>query len=108
MDVIPDAGSVVGRIVPPEDLDARPPPQRYIEDQRNQMGLRFMRLAVALDRARHIKVAEARIFETMAKIHPSEHLFHQQLALAIGIGGLELRVFEDRRGLRLAVARRSR
>ena len=68
------------------------------------MRLRLMRLAIALDRAGHIEVAQAGVFEPMAEVHPAEHLFDQQLAFAVRIGGLELRVFKDRGGLRLAVA----
>ena len=108
MDVVPDAGSVLGRIVPPEDLDVRPPSQRHIENQWNQVRLRLMRLAVAFDRACHVEVAQTRIFKPVAEVHPPQHLFDQQLAFAIRIGGLQLCVFKDRRGLGLAIAGGSR
>src|SRR5438552_7858843 len=96
MDVIPDAGSVLGRIVSSKDLDACSAPERHIENQRNQMRVRLVRLAVAFDSARHIEVAKARIFESMTQIHPAKHLFDQEPALAVRIGGLELSVFKDR------------
>src|SRR5437763_13269703 len=108
MDVIPDAGSVLGRIVSSKDLDACSAPERHIENQRNQMRLRLMRLAVAFDSTRHIEVAKARIFESMTKIHPAKHLFDQELDLAVSIGGLELCVINDRGCFGLPVARGSR
>ena len=55
--------------------------------------------AIALDRACDVEVTQAGIAHTMDLVHPAEDVFDQQFALAIGVGGLELRVFQNGRVL---------
>ena len=62
------------------------PPQRDIQNQGDQMRLGLVRLAIAFDRAGHVEVAQARIAKAVDAVQPGQHLLHQQLALAIGIG----------------------
>ncbi len=67
------------------------------------MRFRLVRLTIALNRACHVEVAQAGVFQPMAEIHPSKHVFDEQLAFSVRIRGLEFRVFENRGGLRFAV-----
>ena len=49
VDVVANAGSVLGWIVAAKDLDACSSAERDVEDQRNEVRFRFVRFAVAFD-----------------------------------------------------------
>ena len=108
MDVVADAGAVARRVILPEDLDALAPSQRHVQDQGDQVRFRFMRFAISFDGAGHVEVAQAGVAKPVNAVEPAQHVLHQQLALAVRVGRLKLRIFQDRRTDRLTVARRRR
>ncbi len=75
-----------------------------VEDEGDQVGLRLVGLAVSLDGSGDVEVAETGVAEAMDAIEPGEHLFDQQLALAVGVGGEQPGVFGDGGRFGLAVA----
>src|ERR1035441_1142972 len=54
------------------------------------------------------EVAQAGIAKPVNAVEPAQHVLHQQLALAVWVGRLKLRILQNRRAHRLAVARRRR
>ena len=57
----------------------------------------------AFVRAGHIEVAQRGVTQAVDAIEPGQHLLHQELGLAVGIGRREARIFLNRNGFRLAV-----
>ncbi len=50
-----------------------------------------------------VEVAQRGVAEAVDLVHPAEHVLDQELGFAVGVGGLEARVFGDGDGFRLAV-----
>src|SRR3984885_15770696 len=103
VNIVADAGAIRRRIVLAEDLDALSAPQGYVEDQRDEVRFRLMRLTASLYRACDVEITEAGIAQTVDSVHPRQHVLYQPLALAIGIGLRQCGVLLDRRALRLTV-----
>src|SRR5947209_1087163 len=104
VDVVANAGSVLGGIVLTEDLDARAAAQGDVEDERNEVRLGLVRLAVAFDGAGDVEVAEAGVAQAVDAVDPGEHVFDEELAFAVGVGGQKAGVFGDGSGFWFAVA----
>ncbi|MNC27245.1 hypothetical protein D3C75_754120 [compost metagenome] len=105
MQVIPDAGAVLGGIVVTIDGDKRPFAQGYLENHGNQVGFRIMVLAdfSALMGAAGVEITQRYIFNIMGHIEPFHHFFHGQLGFAVGVGREGAVGLENRHILRLAV-----
>ena len=108
VDVIADAGTVVGRVIVAVDPDGGTASQCDIEDKRDQVRLGFMGFSAddstwALCRTGHIEVAKGRVAKAVDAMKPRQHVLHEQLGLAVSVGGLESRILLDGDGFRLSV-----
>src|SRR6516165_6720239 len=63
VDVVADAGAVLGGVVVAKDLDASPAAEGDVEDERDEVRLGLVRLAVAVDGSGDIEVAQAGVAE---------------------------------------------
>src|ERR1017187_944617 len=108
MDVIADAGAVGGGIVVAIDADRLAASEGYIEDERNEVGFRFVGFAAgdaagAFRSTRDVEVAERGVAQAVDSIEPLEHVLDEKLGFPIIVGGAEARIFLDRDRLRLAI-----
>ena len=89
VDVVPDAGAVRRGVVGTEELQAVPPALRHRQDERDEVGLRPVILADGAVRPgpRHVEVPQGAVFQAIGPVAPLEHFFHDELALAVGVGG---------------------
>ena len=98
VDVVANAGTVGSRVVRAEDVHVFQAAQSYVENPRNKMCLRLVRLAaIRAHRACRVEVSQAGIAESVNLMEPSQHSLHQQLRLAIRIRRTNGVVFLDRR-----------
>ena len=72
------------------------------------MRFRMMILALFARGARGVKIAQARIAQTVDALQPIQHLLDQQFRFAVSIGGLQQRGLFDRRFFRRAIKSRRR
>jgi hypothetical protein len=112
VDVVADAGAVGGGIVVAEDaMEAGGPGLRRAPagircDSGSWASPRVTPSLPALGRAGHVEVAQRGGAQAVNPVEPAEHVLHQQLGFAVGIGGLEARIFLNRH--RLPARRRRR
>ena len=105
VDIVPDAGAVLGGVVVAENGDLLPLAVGHLEDQGDQMGLRGVRLANGSGgmSAAGVEVPQGHIPQAMGPAGPGHHLLHGQLGLAVAVGGDGLVRLQDGDPLRLAV-----
>ncbi len=107
MDVVPDAGSVLGRVVVAEDL--HPAPGGHAGQYgRDQVGFRAVPFAepgavTRLVCARHVEVAQADRAEPVQPGELGERGVHGELRRPVRVGGAARIGFGDGRAFRLAV-----
>jgi hypothetical protein len=81
-----------GRVVVAIDANRGAPSQGDVENQRDQVRFRARALRRGSRprdprRAGHVEVAQRSIAQPVNAIQPGQHLLHQQLGLAVGVGG---------------------
>ena len=105
MDIIPDAGAVLGGIVVAKHADRLSLSQGHLENDGDQMGLRIVGLAdLAGDMGTAgVEVAQGHVFQAVGLGNPAHHVLHGQLGLAVAVGGHSTVVLQDGHPLRLTV-----
>ena len=90
VDIVPDAGAVLGGVVVAEDGHRLPLAQGHLEDDGDEVGLRVVGLAdlAGLVGAAGVEVPQAHIAQAVGLAHPVEHPLHRELCLAVGVGGM--------------------
>src|SRR2546426_4596172 len=89
MDIVADASPVGSRIVSAVDGDLLTLTQGYLQNQRDQMGLRLMGFPAIGSRAGSIEVTEAGVPQAVDAMKPRQHTFHEKLRFSIGIRRVE-------------------
>ena len=102
VDVVADGGAVGGGIVSAVDVDGTVL-GGGLEDERDQVGLGIVALAVALGGTGGVEVAQRGAGEASGGGGPAEHALEEELGLAVGVGGLRGGVFGDRQVFGIAV-----
>ena len=107
-DVVADAGPVGRSVIITEDGDMRPPAQRHLQDQRDEMALGAVVLADAAvgQGPGHIEITQGDIADAMGHRDPAHHGLHHQLAVPVRIGGPGGGILADGHAVGLAVDRR--
>ena len=110
MDVVSNTGAVLGVVVIAKNRNVLALSVGNLQNQRNQMRFRIVRLADFTGDmgATGVEVAQRYKPQAMCLPHPFEHLFHAQLGLAVAVGRLGLVRLQNRHALRLAVCRSCR
>src|SRR5690606_2749325 len=105
MDVVPDRGAILCRVVRSENREPFALAQQHLERHRDDMGLRPVVFAAFFCRARDIEIPERRVVQlVLLGVHRQE-LLDDPLGVAVGVDRLLRVVFPDREGFRLAVDR---
>ena len=89
----------------PKRLSFSPLAQGGGQHQGDEVGLGAVIFANApvAQGAGHVEVAQGHVFEAMGAVVPAEHALHDQLALAVGVGGFFGVLLVDGHIVRLAV-----
>ena len=112
VDVVADAGAVVGRVIFAEDFNGGAAAEGDVEDEGDEVRLGFVGFSAGDDTASlstvfrgsgNVEIAERGGAQAVDLVEPVEHVLDEELGLAVGIGWLEGGGFGDRNGLRLAV-----
>ena len=103
VNIVAYAGAIRRRIIGSVNPNTLPSAQRNVQDQRDQVRLRFMRFPAPSNRASDIEVTQAGVAEAVDAMQPGQHLLHQQLRFAVRIGGVQRCIFLDWRPFGLAV-----
>jgi hypothetical protein len=112
VDVVADAGAVVGGVVVAEDLDGGAAAEGYVEDERNEMRLGFVGFASVDDSAAgcadfggagYVEIPKRGGAQAVNPVKPAKHVFDEELGFAVGVGGAKGCGFGDRNGFRFAV-----
>ena len=112
VDVIADAGAVVGGVVVAEDFDGVATAEGHVEDERDQVGFGLVGLTLLDDAASlaagfgcsgYVEVAQRGRAQAVDPVEPVKDVFDEELGFAVGVGGLEGGCLGDRNCLGLAV-----
>src|SRR6266545_2379822 len=103
MDVISNAGAILGRIVFSEDRDGPAAFGCHIEQDRHQMSLGIVLLTVSLASARSIEISEAYVAQPVRFLILSQHAFEGKFGITVRISGVQWKVLHDRASAWLAV-----
>ena len=103
VNIVANAGAVGGGIVFAVDADGFAAAERGVEHERDEMRFGLVIFTVASDCARDVEVAKRGVAKAVCDTHPAHHIFTEQLAFAVGIGGRELRVLDDGGALGFAI-----
>src|SRR5207245_8952883 len=89
MDIVAEASPFGSRIVSAVNGDLLTLTQGYLQNQRDQMGLRLMGFPAIGSRAGSIEVTEAGVPQAVDAMKPRQHTFHEKLRFSIGIRRVE-------------------
>ena len=103
VDIVANAGSVARRIVLAVDDELVPAAERDVEDERDEVRLGPVILAVALPGARGVEVAERERPEPPCGGAVGEQPFDRELRVAVRVERAQRRLLPDRGLVRLPV-----